>query len=74
MILMDIRLRGEMDGIEAAAAIRKDLNVRIAYISAYMDEATLARARGTEPDAFLHKPLYHSSFLEMLQQILPHRA
>jgi two-component system, cell cycle sensor histidine kinase and response regulator CckA len=71
MILMDIRLRGQMDGIEAAAAIRKDLNVRIAYMSAYIDEATVARAQATQPDAFLHKPFSSSSFLEMLQQILP---
>jgi hypothetical protein len=40
-------------------------------MSAYMDEATLARARGTEPDAFLHKPLNQSSLLEMLQQLPP---
>lgn len=71
MILMDIRLRGQMDGIEAATAIRKQLNVRIAYMSAYIDEATLARARATQPDAFLPKPFNHCSLLEMLQQILP---
>jgi CheY-like chemotaxis protein len=71
MILMDIRLRGEMDGIEAAASVRKQLNTRIVYMSAYIDEATLARAQATQPDAFLNKPFSSSSFLEMLQQLLP---
>lgn len=71
MILMDIRLRGQMDGIEAAASVRKQLNVRIVYMSAYIDEATLARAQATQPDAFLHKPFSSSSFLETLEHILP---
>jgi CheY-like chemotaxis protein len=71
MILMDIRLRGQMNGIEAAAAIRKELDVRIAYMSAYSDEATLARARATQPEAFLHKPFNHRSLQEMLQRTLP---
>jgi two-component system, cell cycle sensor histidine kinase and response regulator CckA len=71
MILMDIRLRGQMDGIEAAASVRKQLNVRIVYMSAYIDEVTLARAAATQPDAFLNKPFSSSSFLEMLQHLLP---
>jgi CheY-like chemotaxis protein len=71
LILMDIRLRGQMDGIEAVASIRKHLNVRVVYMSAYIDEATLARAEGTKPDAFLPKPFSNDSFQEMLQQVLP---
>jgi CheY-like chemotaxis protein len=68
---MDIRLRGPMDGIEAVASIRKHLNVRVVYLSAYIDEATLARAQATDPDAFLPKPFSNKSFEEMLQQVLP---
>jgi DNA-binding NarL/FixJ family response regulator len=71
LILIDIRLRGPMDGIEAVACIRKHLNVRVVYMSAYIDEATLARVQATQPDAFLHKPYSSSSFQEMLQQVLP---
>jgi len=71
LVLMDIRLRGQMDGIEAVASIRKHLNVRVVYMSAYIDEATLARAQATQPDAFLHKPFSNNSFQEMLQQVLP---
>jgi CheY-like chemotaxis protein len=71
LVLMDIRLRGQMDGIEAVASIRKHLNVRVVYMSAYIDEATLARAQATQPDAFLPKPFSNNSFQEMLQQVLP---
>jgi two-component system, cell cycle sensor histidine kinase and response regulator CckA len=70
MVLMDIRLQGQMDGIEAVASIRKQVCVRVVYISAYMDEPTLARARATQPIAFLHKPFSDCSLRETLQHVL----
>ena len=71
LILMDIRLQGQMDGIEAVSSIRKCAHIRIVYMSAYIDETTLARARATEPDAFLHKPFNAYSLQATLQQVLP---
>jgi CheY-like chemotaxis protein len=71
MVLMDIRLRGQMDGIEAVGCIRKHLDVRTIYMTAYTDEATLARAQATEPDAFLHKPFSSRALQQTVQQILP---
>jgi CheY-like chemotaxis protein len=71
LVLTDIRLRGEMDGIEAIQSIRKRLNVRVIYLSAYIDEATLARAQATHPDAFLDKPFNASSLQATLQRVLP---
>ncbi len=53
---MDIRLKGEMDGIAAAAQIRERLDVPVIYLTAYSDEATLQRARVTEPYGYLIKP------------------
>jgi CheY-like chemotaxis protein len=70
MVLMDIRLRGEMDGIEAVASIRKQLDVRTIYLTAYTDEATLVRAQATEPDAFLHKPFTSRALQETVQRTL----
>jgi CheY-like chemotaxis protein len=70
VVLMDIRLRGEMDGIEAVQSIRKRLNVRVIYLSAYSDEATLTRAQATHPDAFLDKPFNASSLQATLQRVL----
>lgn len=56
LILMDIRLRGRIDGIEAAGAIRTDFDVPLIYLTAHSDDATIARATRTEPSAYLIKP------------------
>lgn len=56
LILMDIRLRGEMDGIQAAAEIRKRLDVPLVFLTAYVDEDTISRARETSPSGYLVKP------------------
>jgi PAS domain S-box-containing protein len=56
LILMDIKLRGEMTGIEAAIAIRRRLDIPVVYLTAYADDATLSEAKTTEPVGYLVKP------------------
>lgn len=56
LILMDIVLKGEMDGIEAAQQIHDDLDIPIIYLTAYSDDAVLKRARITEPYGYMIKP------------------
>ena len=56
LVLMDIRLRGEMDGVEAAERIGTHLDIPVVYLTAYADEATLQRAKVTEPFGYLLKP------------------
>lgn len=56
LILMDIRLRGAMDGIETAAVIRKHADVPVIYLTAYADEETIARAKATSPFGYVVKP------------------
>jgi PAS domain S-box-containing protein len=56
LVLMDIVLKGEMDGIAAAAEIRRRWAVPIIYLTAYTDEDTLRRARVTEPFSYIVKP------------------
>lgn len=56
LVLMDIMLKGGMDGIEAAGHIRARLNVPLIYLTAYADDQTLERARATEPYGYLIKP------------------
>lgn len=56
IVLMDIRLHGKMDGIEAAEKIRNILDIPIVYTTAYSDEETTERAKFTEPSAYLLKP------------------
>ncbi len=56
IILMDIMLAGEMDGIEAARRIKTDLDIPVVFITAYADEATLERAKEAEPFGYIIKP------------------
>jgi PAS domain S-box-containing protein len=55
LILMDIRLRGPMDGIAAAATIRQRFHIPVVYLTAHSDTATLTRAKVTEPFGYLLK-------------------
>ncbi len=56
LILMDIRLRGERDGIEAAQFIRTQIHLPVVYLTAHADDATIDRARITEPFGYILKP------------------
>ena len=56
LVLMDINLRGKMDGVEAASLIQTHLNIPIVYLTAQTDENTFLRARLTEPRGYLLKP------------------
>ncbi|MBY0522186.1 MAG: response regulator [Gemmataceae bacterium] len=56
LVLMDIVLKGGMDGIETAEQIRASHDVPIVYLTAYEDESILRRARATEPYGYLLKP------------------
>lgn len=56
LVIMDVVLRGDMDGIEAADAIRRRRGPPILFLSAYSEETLLARARGAAPHAYLTKP------------------
>ena len=56
LVLMDVRLRGEMDGIHAAEVIRDRFNLPVVYLTAYADEETILRAKKTTPFGYLVKP------------------
>ena len=56
LVLMDIRLEGPMDGIEAAEAIRSQYDVPVVYLTAHSDAATLGRAKLTGPFGYILKP------------------
>ena len=82
IIIMDIMLKGKINGIEASEKIRKEQNIPIIYLTAYADENTLSKAKITEPYAYIIKPykeidlhtsiemaLYkHSKELEILKE------
>ena len=56
LVLMDIILKGKMDGVEAADKIRSELHIPIVYVTAYADEKVLERAKITEPCGYVLKP------------------
>lgn len=56
LILMDIMLKGKLNGIETAHIIRESMDVPIIYLTAYADESTLGKAKITEPYGYIIKP------------------
>jgi len=56
IILMDIMLKGEMNGIEAATRIRAETNIPVIFLTAYADESTLSKAKVTQPYGYIIKP------------------
>jgi PAS domain S-box-containing protein len=57
LVLMDIRIQGPVDGIAAAALLRDRYGVPIVYLTAHADQATIERAKRTEPLGYLMKPV-----------------
>lgn len=56
LVLMDIKLKGKVDGIVAAKQIRTLFNIPVIFITAYADEETLERAKATMPYGYILKP------------------
>jgi CheY-like chemotaxis protein len=73
LVLMDIRLQGEMDGIEAALHLRMDRQIPIIYLTAYVDDATRQRAQATCPWGFVRKPFHVRDLQAILNRHLDER-
>ena len=56
LILMDIKLEGEMDGVETYRKIQRELTVPVVYLTAYADEKIFPRLKETSPYGILNKP------------------
>jgi CRP-like cAMP-binding protein/CheY-like chemotaxis protein len=72
LVLMDIKLDGDMDGIEAAASIRSALGIPVVFLTAYADDETLGRAKITEPYGYILKP-FKELELKMAVQLALYR-
>jgi CheY-like chemotaxis protein len=70
LVLMDIVLDGEMDGIEAARVILSHVSIPIIYLTAFADHATRQRAAVTGPFGFLSKPIIKNDLHHMIEQAL----
>jgi CheY-like chemotaxis protein len=56
LVLMDVRIRGELDGIAAARAIRDRIDIPVIFVTAFADPETLGRAKAAEPLGYIVKP------------------
>ncbi len=67
IILMDIMLKGEMDGITAAEAIYEEWHIPIIYMTAFADVPTVERAKNTYPFGYVVKPFRASELIAVME-------
>jgi diguanylate cyclase (GGDEF)-like protein len=70
LVLMDIRIAGANDGIQAARLLRARYQLPVVYLTANADQATLERALATEPAGYLVKPYNHQSLRTTIEVAL----
>lgn len=75
LVLMDIVLKGQGDGIEAARVVREEFDIPVVYMTAHADQATLQRAKMTEPFGYIVKPFEERELFSTIEMALyRHRA
>lgn len=74
LVLMDIRLRGKKDGVEAAVEIRRQVDVPIVYLTAHSDQLTVDRAQETDHDGFLLKPFHRRELQSTIEVAMQRHA
>ncbi len=67
IILMDVNLQGDMDGVEAAGIIRRKFDLPVVYLTAFTDHDTTERAKITQPLGYLQKPFQESNLRVVLE-------
>ena len=61
LILMDIRLKGDMDGVQVAEQVRQQFDIPVIFLTAYEDKSTLERAAGSQAYGYIKKPIAAAS-------------
>ena len=75
LILMDVRIKGPMDGIETTAAIREESDVPVIYMSGNSDPQTIDRAKVTAVSGFVTKPIQYPALGNAIEMaISKHQA
>lgn len=70
LVLMDIRLKGRMDGIETASLLRAQIDVPIVYLTAHAEKDLVERAKATEPYAYISKSVSPQSLISTVEMAL----
>lgn len=72
LILMDIKLKGNIDGVSAANQIYKSLQIPVVYLTAYLDNSTMDRAKETMHFGFISKPFEEKELQNIIEETLAH--
>ncbi|MGB6308248.1 MAG: PAS domain-containing protein [Steroidobacteraceae bacterium] len=67
IVLVDIRIKGQEDGIHTAEILRSKFQASVIFLTAHADEATLDRAKRTEPQGYLVKPVKDAELRSMIE-------
>lgn len=70
LILMDIGLKGNIDGIQAAKKIRSRNKIPVIFLSGFADDNTLKKAQEAKPAAYLLKPINEEELKETIEKIV----
>ncbi len=67
LVLMDVMLKGNMSGIEAAAEIGNRFNIPVVYLTAYSDQSNLQKAKTTQPFGYILKPFEETQLITTIE-------
>ncbi|BAY83991.1 response regulator receiver sensor signal transduction histidine kinase [Calothrix parasitica NIES-267] len=67
LVLMDVMLKGEMNGVQAAEIIINKLNVPVVFLTAHSDESTLIKAKATQPFGYIFKPFEETQLITTIE-------
>lgn len=70
IVLMDVGLKGELDGVQTSAQIYEQFNIPVIFLTSNADEATFQRAKSTRPYAFISKPFQQAALKRAIELTL----
>lgn len=74
LVLMDIQLKGDRDGVETAEHVRQEFRLPIIFLTAHADEKTLTRAKATQPFGYILKPFEDRELITAIEIALSRHA
>ncbi|WP_297506725.1 response regulator [uncultured Caulobacter sp.] len=69
LVLMDVRLQGERDGVDAALAIHEQVGAKVIFITGSREPATLTRIQSDHPAGILFKPISEGQLVSTIQRL-----
>ena len=74
LVLMDIRLKGDLNGIDTALLMQKNADIPVIFLTANADEATFNKAKAAKPYAFISKPYKQTDLQRAIELAISHLA